>query len=353
MFENPGAGRVARYNRGMKQPTPPLSVVIVTFRNAATLPGALAALKREAPVGTELLVVENGGDPAVEAVVRASWPNAIVTVNGRNRGFAAGVNQGLKRATSSTVMLLNPDAEVGPGSIEALQDALARLPDAGIASPRLEDAEGRPVLSCYPFLSPLDVAWRHFQLRRLLPDLVSGQYRRLTLDPARVDPIPVAWAQGACWLIRRAMLDQVGLLDERFFLYAEEVDLARRAAQWGWRTYVIPTASVRHAEGSSSRQVVPLKLTSHYVSKVVYFAKHHGPAEQAAVRAILLVDLSLRMAYRAVGVARGHPPDAHQRLVAYARIARLLLTLPTDRLIRAWHRIGDSEHAPYPLSPIP
>jgi len=324
----------------MEQSRPPLSVVIVTFRNAATLPGALAALKRAAPPGTELLIVENGGDTSVEAVVRASWPDAVVTVNAANRGFAAGVNQALSQAASQAVLLLNPDAEVEPGSIAALLDALERLPDAGIVAPRLLDADGQPVLSCYPFLSPLGVAWRHFQLMRLLPDVVFGRYRRLTLDPVRVDPVPVDWAQGACLLIRRTVLNQVGQLDEDFFLYAEEVDLARRAARAGWRTYLIPTAHVRHAEGSSSGQVVPLKLASHYLSKVVYFAKHHRTAEQATVRAILLLDLSLRMVYRATGVMRGRPPDARQRLTAYARIARLLVTLPPNRLVQSWRAMG-------------
>jgi GT2 family glycosyltransferase len=321
-------------------PRPGLSAVVVTFRSAATLPGVLAALGREAPPGTELLIVENGGDASIELVVRATWPDAVVMVNARNRGFAAGANQGLRRATGQTILLLNPDAEVEPGSVAALLDAQARLPDAGIVAPRLLDENGRPVLSCYPFLSPLDVAWRHFQLRRYLPNLVTGRYRRQTLDPARVDPVPVAWAQGACWLVRRQMLAQVGLFDEDFFLYAEEVDLARRAARAGWRTYLVPAARVRHAEGSSSGQVVPLKLASHYISKVVYVGKHHGPAEQAAVRAILLLDLGLRMVYRAVGVARGRPPDARQRLLAYARIARLLLTCPPDCLIRTWRALA-------------
>ena len=325
----------------MEQSGPPLSVVVVTYRNAATLPGVLAALKREAPPGTELLIVENGGDPTIESVVRASWPDALVTVNARNRGFAAGINQGVRQAASASLLLLNPDAEVGPRAIAALQAALANLPDAGIVAPRLLDAEGRPVLSAYPFLSPLDVAWRHLQIRRVLPDLVTGRYRRLTLDPAGAEPVRVDWAQGACWLIRRAMLHEVGPFDERFCLYAEEVDFCYRAARRGWRTYLVPTATVRHAEGSSTSQVVPLKLASHYLSKAVYFAKHHGPAAQAAVRAILLLDLALRIVYRAIGVARGHPPDARQRLIAYARIARLLLTLPPDRLVRAWHRIGN------------
>jgi GT2 family glycosyltransferase len=325
----------------MQQSAPPLSVVIVTFRSAATLPGALGALQREAPPGTELLLVENGGDATVEGVVCAVWPDARVILNRRNRGFAAGVNQGLRQATSQYLLLLNPDAEILPGTIAALREALERLPDAGIVAPRLEDASGRPVLSCYPFLTPFAVAWRHFQLARFLPDLLYGRYRRLTLAPAGHDPVRVDWAQGACWLVRREMLDRVGLLDEDFFLYAEEVDLARRAARAGWRTYLVPAASARHAEGSSSSQVVPLKLASHYISKVVYFAKHHGAAEQAVVRAILLLDLGLRMAYRAVGVVRGYPPDARQRLAAYARTARLLATRPTPPLIRAWHALAD------------
>jgi N-acetylglucosaminyl-diphospho-decaprenol L-rhamnosyltransferase len=324
----------------MELSRPLLSVVVVTFRSVATLPGVLAALKAAAPAGTELLIVENGGDASVETVARAFWPDAVVVLNAANCGFAAGANQGVRRAASPAILLLNPDAEVEPGSIAALLDALERLPDAGIVAPRLLDAEGRPVLSCYPFLSPLDVAWRHLQLRHYLPDVVSGRYRRLTLDPTGVDPVPVEWAQGACWLIRRAMLDQVGLFDEAFFLYAEEVDLARRAAQAGWRSYLLPTAHVRHAEGSSSSQVVPLKLASHYISKVVYFGKHHHPAEQAAVRAILLLDLGLRMVYRAFGVVRGHPPDARQRLAAYASVARLLMTEPTDCLIESWHALA-------------
>jgi N-acetylglucosaminyl-diphospho-decaprenol L-rhamnosyltransferase len=329
-----------RYNRGMQQSAPPLSVVIVTFRSAATLPGALVALKREAPPGTELLLVENGGDSTVEGAVRAIWPDATVILNQQNRGFAAGVNQGLRQANSRRLLLLNPDAEVQPGAMAALREALDRLPDAGIVAPRLEDADGRPVLSCYPFLTPFAVAWRHFQLARFLPDLLYGRYRRLTLAPAGPAPVRVDWAQGACWLVRREMLDRIGLLDEQFFLYAEEVDLARRATRAGWRTYLVPTARVRHAEGSSSSQVVPLKLASHYISKVVYFGKHHGAAQQLVVRAILLLDLGLRMAYRAFGVVRGRPPDARQRLGAYARTAWLLATQPTPGLIRAWHALA-------------
>ncbi|MCC7369307.1 MAG: glycosyltransferase family 2 protein [Chloroflexi bacterium] len=319
---------------------PPLSVVIVTFRSRATLGAALDALIRAAPLGAELVVVENGGDDDVDEVVRAVWPTATVISSQDNVGFAVGVNAGLGLVTGDAVLLLNPDAIVEPGAIKTLLAALDALPDAGIVAPRLLDAEGQPVLSAYPFLSPLTVAWRHLQLIRLFPDAVLGRYRRATLDPDARSPVSVDWAQGACLVIRRAVLDEVGRLDPDFFLYAEEVDLAKRAARAGWKTYLVPTACVRHAEGSSSGQVVPLKLASHYLSKAVYFQKHHGKATQDAVRAILLLDLALRALYRAVGVLAGAPKDARQRLTAYLTTARLLLGTPPRHLPLAWRRLA-------------
>jgi len=330
----------------MDQPGPSLSTVIVTFRSSSTLPAALAALRRAAPADAELLVIENGGDPSVTATVQAAWPSATAIVNERNTGFAAGVNQGVAQAHGAAILLLNPDAEVEPGSVAALLAALDALPDAGMVAPRLIDRDGQPVLSCYPFLSLGTVAWRHFQLIRLFPNAVLGRYRRATLDPARAEPVPVAWAQGACVLIRSGLLDRLGGFDPDFFLYAEEVDLARRAARAGWRTYLVPTARVRHAEGISTGQVVPLKLASHYFSKVVYFAKHRGQTQTLVLRALLLLDLTLRMGYRIVGVVRGRPPDARQRLTAYVDIAAALLTLPTDRLVEHWRTMGQGIGVP-------
>jgi len=326
----------------MDLPEPSLTVIVVTFRNAATLPAALTALHRAAPPDAELVVVENGGDASVAATVEAVWPGATTVMSERNGGFAAGVNQGLARARGTTVLLLNPDAEVALDAIRVLQNALDALPDAGIVAPRLLAPDGEPVLSCYPFLSLATVAWRHLQLYRLFPHGLHGRYRRATLAPERTVPVPVDWAQGACLLVRRALLDRLGGFDEEFFLYAEEVDLARRAMQAGWRTYLVPTASVRHAEGSSTGQVVPLKLASHYFSKIVYFAKHRGTVQGVLLRALLLLDLSLRMLYRLFGVVRGHPPDARQRLAAYASIASALLTLSTPRLVAHWRTLGQA-----------
>lgn len=318
---------------------PPLSVVIVTFRSGSTLLAALSALRAAAPLGTELIVVENGGDASSLSAARETWPGARTVMSPTNVGFAAGVNRGLSLATGQLVLLLNPDAEIEPAAIRLMIEAIESLPEAGVVAPRLLDEEGSPVLSGYPFLSPLAVAWIHLQVARLLPYRSIGRYRRQVLDPDATAPIEVDWAQGACLLVDAKALTASGGFDEDFFLFAEEIDLAFRMKQNGWCTYLVPGARVRHAEGTSSRQVVPLKLASHYLSMVVYFAKHHTRTEQVFVRAILLLDLALRAIYRAIGVVRGTPDDAQLRLVTYLRIAPLMF-LPSSRVIRAWHAMG-------------
>jgi N-acetylglucosaminyl-diphospho-decaprenol L-rhamnosyltransferase len=315
---------------------PSLTAIVVTFRSSATLPAVLDALRREAPADAELIVVENAGDPRTEPLVSARWPGARVITNRHNRGFAGAVNQGLELAGGEQILLLNPDAGLRRGALGILRRALEHLPEAGIVAPRLLDASGRPVLSCYPFLSIATVAWRHFQLYHLFPDAVLGRYRRRALAPSPSAPFPVDWAQGACLLARRDVMIALGGLDERFVLYCEEVDLCVRAAARGWRTYFVPEAEVCHAEGSSSGQVVRLKLASHYLSKVLYFDKHLGSSRTRALLAVLLVDLALRSALRIGGVLRGRPPDARERLATYLWIARALLTKSPGELEQRW-----------------
>jgi N-acetylglucosaminyl-diphospho-decaprenol L-rhamnosyltransferase len=313
-----------------------LSVVVVAYRSAATLGRALDALAANAPTGTELVVVDNAADPSTAACVEARWPGATIVTNDTNRGFGAAVNQALPLTRAELVLLLNPDAEIEAGCLEQLIAAMRARPDAGIVAPRLVDAAGRPVLSCYPFLSLATVAWRHFQLYRVLPNVALGRYRRATLSQRRTEPVPVDWAQGACLLVKRQVFERIGGLDERYFLYCEEVDLCLRAARAGWRTYYVPTARARHAEGSSSGQVVPLKLASHYYSKVLYFDKHLGDPRTVALRGLLLVDLVLRMAFRTYGALSGRPPDARQRLATYAAIAVNLATASPSQISKRW-----------------
>ena len=326
-----------------------LTVILVTYNSARQLPACARALGPAlGGLAARVVVVDNASTDASASRAGALWPDATVIRNATNRGFAAAVNQGLAAAEGRAALLLNPDALPAPGAIATLLDHLDRHAGTGIVAPRLLDAAGRPVLSAYPFLSLGTVAWRHFQLSRLLPGRLGGRYRAATLGPG-VAPVTVEWAQGACLLLRRSMLEAIGSLDERFVLYCDEVDLCRRAALAGWRVDFLPGVTVAHQEGGSAGQVVPLKLASHYYSKVLYFHKHHAPPVALALRALLLLDLALRSLHRATGALVGHPPDAALRLRTYLTTARALLTDSPERLVRRWQ--AQAVGASRPISP--
>lgn len=314
-----------------------LTVLLVTYYSAAHLPACAAALEPAlGGIRAGIVVVDNASADGSAALARRLWPAATVIENERNLGFAAGVNQGLAAAGGRAVLLLNPDALPEPGAAARLLAHLDAHPVTGVVAPRLLDADGRPVLSCYPFPTPARIVWRHLQVSRLFPNRVLGRYRRVTLDPEAAAPVVVDWAQGACLLLRRQMLEEIGGFDERFVLFAEEVDLCRRATTAGWRVDYLPTVPVRHREGSSAAQVVPLKLASHYYSSLLYFEKHHPGRTASVVRCLLVLDLTLRVVYRAWGVLRRRPRDAALRLRTYLAILGALLGDPPARLVARW-----------------
>lgn len=306
-----------------------LSIVIVSYNVRDLLVGCLRSLEQtQGDLQREVFLVDNAsGDGTVETVSRL-FPTVQVIANAENRGFAAANNQGLRLARGRHALLLNPDTTVAPGALAAMVAFLDRTPDAGIVGCRIHDGAGHQQLSCFPFPTVATVFWQHWQLHRFFPPFLYSRYRRQCLAPGQAEPFPVGWVTGACFMIKHETLATVGLLDERYFLFVEEVDFCRRAAQLGWRTYFLPAAGVVHLESRSTRQVVPVKLTSHYLSKLHYFAKFERPRSLLLLRGIFLCELALKAAIRAVGAPFRRPPDAARRLSTYASIALACLTYP-------------------------
>ncbi len=201
---------------------PRLSIVIVTYNSRADVEACLHSLTRDRPrIDHEIVVVDNASSDGTAEAVRARWPAVRVLDAGGNVGFAAGNNIGIRQTFGELVLLLNPDTIVPPGAIDSLVRVLDRDPGAAAAGPRLVDAEGRAELSFGRMISPLA------EFRQKL--LVTGHDRRVpgishyverTTRRAR----PVDWVSGACLLVRRVDAESVGLLDERYFMYAEDVD---------------------------------------------------------------------------------------------------------------------------------
>jgi N-acetylglucosaminyl-diphospho-decaprenol L-rhamnosyltransferase len=250
-----------------------LAVIIVTYNSRRDLDGCLTALVQTRPSNAmEIVVVDNGSSDGTAAHVRERWPSVTLIAGGENLGFAKANNVGIRKSTGDLVLLLNPDAIVSPGSIETLVAALTAHSEAAIAGPRIVDGDGRPELSFGSMISPIA------ELRQKL--LVVGNDRHVPVLSQWVDRMtrqqkPVDWVSGACLLIRRTDLDAVGLLDERFFMYAEDVDLCAAVRARGRAVLFVPQAQVVHLRGRSVASAKPATHAAYRRSHVAFYEKHH------------------------------------------------------------------------------
>lgn len=245
-----------------------LSIIIVNWNTRDLLRQCLGSVYNTIPgLAFEVWVVDNASTDGSAGMVREAFAGVRLIENNENLGFARANNQALAACTGRYALLLNSDAFLGAGAAEALVQALEADPRGGIAGARLVCPDGR--------------AQRSYGR---LPSLIGEVGSLLGLDKwkqgrggkgegRRVKE--VGMVNGACILVRRAMLDEIGLLDERFFMFSEEVDLCKRASIAGWKVVHVAGAKVVHVGGGSSgltsRRVLQL-----YRSKLQYFHKHHG-----------------------------------------------------------------------------
>lgn len=249
-----------------------LSIVIINWNTRDLLAGCLRSIYETAnDLAFEVFVVDNASADGSAAMVRERFPQVHLIENRENVGFARANNQAIQQATGRYVLLLNSDTEVKSGALAALLNFMEAHPQAGAAGPYLLNADGSLQPSCYPMLTP----WREFWRLLFLAPLA----RRAAYPMGRWDahiPREVEVLKGACLLLRRAALEQVGLLDERYFIYTEEVDLCYRLARTGWKLYWVPQARVTHYGEGSTRQVAEAMYVQLYRSKVQFCRKMGG-----------------------------------------------------------------------------
>jgi len=266
------------------------------------------------PVTYEVFVVDNASTDGSAQMVRGRFPWVRLMANTENVGFAAANNQAILRSRGCYVLLLNSDTEVYPGALETMVQFMEKHPRAGGCGPRLLNADGSLQTSCYPMLTPERQFWRLLFLERL--------WHRATYAQERWDwqtPRPVEVIKGACFLLRRTALEQVGLLDEGYFMYTEEFDLCYRLAQAGWQLWWVPQAVVKHYGEASSKQMAEEMYVQLYRSKVQFCRKFGGSRRADRFKRLL------RLAYgpRLVVAALGAP--ASPALAVRARTYRRLL----------------------------
>ncbi|MEM9113562.1 MAG: glycosyltransferase family 2 protein [Myxococcota bacterium] len=238
-----------------------------------------------------------------------------VISSGENGGFGYGCNIGLRRGLGlrprpDYLMLINPDAEPEPGCSRALVEYMDAHPEVGIAAPRIRDDDGVGTrVSGFRFPNVLGEFAQHTRLDLFFN--LFAEHLVAPVDASSQQPGPTDWVTGACMLIRPAMLEAIGLFDEGFFLYFEEVDLCLRAHQAGFERHVVGDAYIRHVGGiATGIKERGRRLPSYWFeSRRRFFRKNRGPGYSAAVMAASLVGHSVfALQYSARGKRLDSPP---------------------------------------------
>jgi N-acetylglucosaminyl-diphospho-decaprenol L-rhamnosyltransferase len=251
---------------------PSLAIVIVSYNVRDELDACLASIAgRTNPFPATITVVDNGSSDGTTVMLQERWPAVMIIDAGGNVGFSRANNLGIRATRSDYVLLLNPDTVVMPGAIQTLMGVLVSDESAAAAGPRLIDEANRAELSFGWSIGPFG------ELRQRIAGtayrrgvtFLAGWVERWTREPG-----PREWVSGACLLVRRSDLEAVGLLDERYFMYTEDVDLCVALRHRGRRILFVPQAEVRHLRGrSAGRNPDSERLRRR--SQRAYYAKHH------------------------------------------------------------------------------
>jgi GT2 family glycosyltransferase len=250
-----------------------LSIIIVSYNARADLERCLASLHEGRPsVAHEILVVDNlSSDGSADAARR--WGNVRVIESGANRGFAAANNIGIRASRGVNLLLLNGDTVVPPGAIDRLMRELQQHHDAAVVGPRLVDGSGLAELSFGEMLSPLSEL-RQKRLTRRNDARQDPSITRRVEEMTRREQWP-DWVSGACLLVRRADAEAVGLFDERYFMYAEDVDFCAAIRARGRRVLFTPSVEIVHLRGRSAASAPSATRAAYRRSHVAFYEKHH------------------------------------------------------------------------------
>jgi GT2 family glycosyltransferase len=274
-----------------------VDVVVVTYNSAAHITACLDSIAASRFDGTvHTVVVDNASADDTLRQVNTHASLVQVIESPANLGFAAGCNRGIRATASELVLLLNPDARLEPDTLQCLADYLDRHRQVAIVGPQLRQANGalQPDISATGlFPSFRQALFEYTRLGRLFPQ--SPWYRDYFLTSwDRRSNRRVAMVQGACFLARRAVLQEIGLLDERFFLYFEETDVCKAAAARHWETHYVGDAAAIHVGSQSQRDCLP-SAREFITSLYRFHHKHYGAAEAFALWAILAPYHGLRV----------------------------------------------------------
>jgi hypothetical protein len=297
--------------------SPICTVLIVTWNSARFIGSCLDALATSTRQPITTIVVDSASSDGTAESVRQHYPSVHLIEPGHNLGFVAGNNLALRQVTTPYALLLNPDCELRPGALDTLLAFMQAHPRAATVAPQLRNTDGSLQYSTFVHPTVATVAWEYFLRDNAHPNHVkAGRYTASDYDQER----QVGGVLGACFLVRTAALNSVGLLDPRFFMYCEEVDWQMRAQRAGWQVWYTPTAVATHHGGQSTKLAAESTFLELQRSRFKLYAKWYPPAERVALAAVTKAGILYQLGFWTKQLLR-------HRLTTSQWRGRLVLTL--------------------------
>ncbi|MEN6478891.1 MAG: glycosyltransferase family 2 protein [Anaerolineales bacterium] len=306
-----------------------LAIVIVSYNvhelTRACLQSVYAALRHSGLEG-QVWVVDNASADGSAAMVATEFPQATLCALADNRGYAAGANEALRQLMIAEqapryVLVLNPDTVLAPDALGQLVSFMQKHPQVGLAGAQLAYADGSFQHGAFHFPTLLMLFLDFWPLHhRLLDSPLNGRYPRRRYD--RGEPFPIDHPLGAAMLIRHETLADVGLLDESYFMYCEEIDYCLRVRRAGWAIYLVPAARITHYAGQSTRQFREQMFLALWRSRLLLFDRYYSRVYRWLARRIIAAGMhSLRRATeREVAQGTLSAREAAPRLDAYRQV---------------------------------
>lgn len=303
----------------MKQPD--LSIIIVSWNVRELLEGCLRSISGRSELALQIIVVDGASSDGSAAMVAEKFPEVELVVCQENVGFPRGNNVGLERANGRYILLLNPDTIVHDDALAKMVSYLEQNPQVGVVGPQLLNEDGSVQSSRRRFPTLRTAFFESTWLQPYAPQAVLDTH--FVRDVADDETAVVEWVMGACLMTRQEVVAQVGGMDEKYFMYSEELDYCRRIHEVGWQVVYYPQAQVTHLSGKSSEQAVTYRHINFNRAKLRYFRKYHGRLAAGVLRIFLLASYGWQLTLEAIKGAVGHKrPLRWQRVKAYWMVLR-------------------------------
>ena len=301
-----------------------LSIIVVNWNTRDLLAACLSAVKSTVKqISYEVIVIDNHSNDGSQDMVRGQFPTVKLIANTDNAGFAKANNQGITISDGRYVLLLNSDAFVKENTLDRMVAFMDEHADAGMAGCKLLYEDGRLQPSCATFPTLATEFYIAVGLDKLFPkSQIFGKYLMTDWDYSTLREVDVI--MGAFMMVRKSVIEQVGMMDESFFMYSEEVDWCYRFKAAGWKVYFTPEVETVHIWGGSSKAVKVETLIRLYRARVQFFRKHYGRLTAFLYKIVLGFNSLVRVGPGALYYLSRNNADSRQKHYAFRQLLRAI-----------------------------